>query len=211
MDESGTTTHSLDVSTLADYVFQAVAKHGTLVLSGVFIWASLPIAPATSAGSRHTVSGFACLPSGDVKYSAGGAKRVGNGLLSSCQPSTPAPEHAPYPRRLRLTRGSDLQKVLREGKRARTEHLEVRILASLLCHPRVGIIVPKHHRSIVERNRLKRRLREIVRCEILPLVPVLAVDLVVRAGPRAYEATFEMLRAELTAGVQQIVARGKTL
>jgi len=154
-------------------------------------------------------SGFGCLPSGDVKYSAGGARRVGNALPSSCQPSTPAPEHARYPRWLRLTRGTDLQKVLREGKRARTEHLEVRFLASLLRHPRVGIIVPKHRRSIVERNRLKRRLREIVRCEILPLVPALAGDVVVRAGPRAYEATFEMLRTELSAGVQQIIARRK--
>jgi len=200
-------THSLDASTLADYVSPAVAKHGTLVLSGVFIWASPPTAPATSAGSRRTASGFVCPRSGDVKYSAGGVRRVGNGLPSSCRPSTPAPEHAPYPRWLRLTRGSDLQKVLREGKRARTEHLEVRILASLLRHPRVGIIVPKHRHSIVERNRLKRRLREILRREILPLVPGLAADVVVRAGPRAYEATFEMLHTELLAGVQQIVPR----
>ena len=152
-------------------------------------------------------SGFVCPPSGDVKYSAGGVRRVGNGLPSSCRPSTPAPEHAPYPRWLRLTRGSDLQKVLREGKRARTEHLEVRILASLLRHPRVGIIVPKHRHSIVERNRLKRRLREILRREILPLVPGLAADVVVRAGPRAYEVTFEMLHTELLAGMQQIVPR----
>lgn len=70
-------------------------------------------------------------------------------------------------------------------------------------HPRIGIVVPKHKRTIVERNRLKRRLREIVRREILPLVPALAADLVVRAGPRAYEATFEMLRIELKTGVQQ--------
>jgi len=210
MDKGATIPHSLDVSTLAGYVSAAVAKHGTLVLSGVFIWASLPIVPATSAGSRRTASGFGCRPSGDVKYSAGGGRRAGSGSPSNCRPNTPAPEHAPYPRQFRLTRGSDLQKVLREGKRARTEHLEVRILASLLRHPRVGIIVPKHRHSIVERNRLKRRLREILRCEILPLVPMLAADVVVRAGPRAYEATFETLRTELTAGVQQIVAHRKT-
>ena len=155
-------------------------------------------------------SGCVCPPNGDVKYSAGGARRVGNGSPSSSQPSTPAPERAPYPRQLRLTRGSDLQKVLREGKRARTEHLEVRLLASLLRHPRIGIIVPKHRRSIVDRNRLKRRLREIVRQEILPVVPTLAVDLVVRAGPQAYEATFETLRAEVKTGVQQLITRGKT-
>src|SRR5215213_5002844 len=92
--------------------------------SGVFFkWASPPTDPATSAGSGRMASGFACPPSGDVKYSAGGARKVGNGSPSSCQRSTPAPEHAAYPQRLRLTRGTDLQKVLREGKRARTEHL----------------------------------------------------------------------------------------
>ena len=209
MHAGGQSSHSLDASSLADYVSPAVAKHGTSVLSGVFKWASPPTAPATSVGSGHTVSGFACPPSGDVKYSAGGARRAGNGLPSSCQPSTPAPERASYPRRLRLTRGADLQKVLREGKRARTEHLEVRILASLLRHPRVGIIVPKHRHSIVERNRLKRRLRELVRCEILPLLPDLSADLVVRAGPRAYAAEFDVLRTELKAGVDQAVTRSR--
>lgn len=152
-------------------------------------------------------SGFACPPSGDVRYSAGGAKRAGSGSPFSCRPSTPAPEHAPYSRRYRLSRGSDLQRVLREGKRARTEHLEVRFLASLLRHPRIGIIVPKHRRSIVERNRLKRRLREIVRRDILPLIPDLATDVVVRAGPKAYKATFEALRGELTGSLKQITAR----
>jgi ribonuclease P protein component len=153
-------------------------------------------------------SGFACPPSGDVQYSAGDGRRAGSGLPSSYQPSTPAPEQTSYPRRLRLTRGADLQKVLREGKRARTEHLEVRILASLLRHPRVGIIVPKHRHSIVERNRLKRRLREIVRRDVLPLVPTVGADMVVRASPRAYEATFEVLRIELMAGIRQIAPRG---
>jgi ribonuclease P protein component len=59
----------------------------------------------------------------------------------------------------------------------------------------------------VERNRLKRRLRELVRCEILPFLPELGADLVVRAGPRAYDAAFEMLRTELKAGVHQAVGR----
>src|SRR5688500_16169925 len=209
MDESLVSTHSLDVSTLGDYVSPAVSKHVTLGLSGVFPWVSPPIVLATSAESRRMAFGCVCPQSGDAKYSAGGARRVGNGSLSSSQPSTPAPERAPYPRQLRLTRGSDLQKVLREGKRARTEHLEVRILASLLRHPRIGIIVPKYRRSIVDRNRLKRRLREIVRQEILPVVPTLAADLIVRAGPRPYAASFETLRDELKPGIQQLIRRGK--
>src|SRR5688572_15567436 len=107
MDKGGMSSHSLDVSALGNYVSPAVSKYGTLVLSGVFPWVSPPIVLATSAGSRHMASGCACPPSGDVKYLAGGARRVGNGSPSSSLPSTPAPERAAYPRRLRLTRGSD--------------------------------------------------------------------------------------------------------
>jgi ribonuclease P protein component len=95
-----------------------------------------------------------------------------------------------------------LRTVLREGKRIRTEHLELRVLASLLHHPRIGFIVPKHGRSIVERNRLKRRLREIVRLNILKRIS--SVDMIVRAGPQAYSASFASLERELVAGGERI-------
>ena len=92
--------------------------------------------------------------------------------------------------------------MLREGKRIRTEHLDLRIVASLLHHPRIGFIVPKHGRSIVERNQLKRRLREIVRQNILQrIVPV---DMIVRTRPEAYSATFASLERELLLGEAEI-------
>ena len=92
--------------------------------------------------------------------------------------------------------------MLREGKRIRTEHLDLRIVASLLHHPRIGFIVPKHGRSIVERNQLKRRLREIVRQNILQRIP--SVDMIVRTRPEAYSATFASLERELLSGQAQI-------
>jgi ribonuclease P protein component len=85
--------------------------------------------------------------------------------------------------------------VRREGKRIRTEHLEVRALASLLPHPRVGIVVPKHKHTAVERNLLKRRLRELVRTRLLRSLP--AMDVVIRAFPDAYGASFDTLAREL--------------
>jgi ribonuclease P protein component len=85
--------------------------------------------------------------------------------------------------------------VRREGKRIRTEHLEVRALASLLPHPRVGIVVPKHKHNSVERNRLKRRLRELIRTRLLPELP--AMDVVVRTLPDAYSAPFDALAEEI--------------
>lgn len=57
---------------------------------------------------------------------------------------------------------------------------------------RVGLIVPRYGHSAVERNRLKRRLREIARYELLPLGLIL--DIVLRCLEPAYAAGFEELR-----------------
>ena len=79
-----------------------------------------------------------------------------------------------------------------------TERLEARASASLFLHPRVGIVVPKHRHKVVERNRVKRRLRELVRTTLLPELG--RVDLLIRAKPEAYASTF----VELNADVAQI-------
>jgi ribonuclease P protein component len=47
----------------------------------------------------------------------------------------------------------------------------------------------------VDRNKLKRRVREIVRVQLLPYLPV--VDLVIRARPTAYDQPFAALATEL--------------
>jgi ribonuclease P protein component len=63
----------------------------------------------------------------------------------------------------------------------------------------VALVVPKHRRSAVARNRLKRRLREIARAEMLPRLDArgATVDILIRAHASAYEATFADLRQEL--------------
>jgi ribonuclease P protein component len=78
-----------------------------------------------------------------------------------------------------------------------TEGLEARVSVSPLPHPRVGVVVPKHGRNIVERNRTKRRLRELVRLRLLPVIG--RVDLLVRAKPEAYRSTFDELAAQVNA------------
>ena len=82
-----------------------------------------------------------------------------------------------------------------------TEHLEARASASLLFHPRVGVIVPKYGRNIVDRNRVKRRLRELARTRLLPLVGNL--DIIVRAKPGAYGTSFRQLADQ----VEEIAAQ----
>ena len=61
---------------------------------------------------------------------------------------------------------------------------------------RAGIIVPRYGHTIVERNRLKRRLREFVRTEWLPhaLAQQPAPEILVRARPQAYGLTASALR-----------------
>jgi ribonuclease P protein component len=78
-----------------------------------------------------------------------------------------------------------------------TECLEARMSASLLLHPRVGVVVPKYGRKIVDRNRTKRRLRELARIRLLPLIG--RVDLLLRAKPEAYRSTFDQLARQVDA------------
>ena len=95
----------------------------------------------------------------------------------------------------RLTRDTELREVGKQGKRFRTKHLEIRIIASPLRHVRVGFIVPKYGHSSVERNRLKRQLRELVRTQLLGTLP--AVSVVIKALPASYNVEYAVLLAEL--------------
>ena len=59
----------------------------------------------------------------------------------------------------------------------------------------MGFVVPKYGRSAVNRNRVKRQLREIVRTSILAVLP--PVDVVIKAYPAAYSVGFSVLAGEL--------------
>ena len=63
----------------------------------------------------------------------------------------------------------------------------------------MGAVVPKHRHSVVERNRLKRRLRDLLRQVVLPGLETGGVvgDVLVRARREAYEASYDSLRTEL--------------
>lgn len=103
------------------------------------------------------------------------------------------------PRERRLTRGTEIKAVFRRGKRSRTAHLDVFDSASPVAHPRVGVIVPRYRQTVVRRNRVKRRLRELLRREVMPRLEEagLALDVLVRARREAYDARFTELREEL--------------
>jgi len=65
-------------------------------------------------------------------------------------------------------------------------------------------VVPRYRQSAVSRNRVKRRLRELVRLDMLTVLEGMPPhDVVVRALPAAYQRDFAALKAEL----QQALAK----
>jgi len=152
--------------------------------------------------------GRAWKPSGGVKHSAGAERRDARPSPLDCQASTQAPNGGfGFSRRQRLARSSDIQNVIREGKRVRTRYLDVRVLASPLGQTRVAIVVPRYKHSVVRRNRVKRWLRELVRLELLPaLRPLSACDVAIRSRPTAYDVGLDELRDDIQLVVQKTQA-----
>lgn len=104
------------------------------------------------------------------------------------------------PRAARIRRGTEIRHLLRRGRRWKAGPLDVFVGPAPGALPRFGLIVPKHGRTIVERNRLRRRLREIGRIRVLPALTAAdrALDVLVRTRPQAYSASFAELETELT-------------
>jgi ribonuclease P protein component len=140
------------------------------------------------------------------------ARRDGSSSPFVSRTNTQEPE-APkaslgFPRRARITRGAELQRIAQEGKRIRTVFLDARATASPLAHSpgaqtRVGLIVPRYRQTAVARNRVKRRLRELSRTRLLPLG--LTADVVIRIRPEAYRAAFPDLASDFDRAVIQLI------
>ena len=62
--------------------------------------------------------------------------------------------------------------------------------------------MPRFKHSAVDRNRLKRRLREIARTHLVPALP--PVDVVIRVLPHAYDAEFDALSRQLRGTVDRL-------
>ena len=65
--------------------------------------------------------------------------------------------------------------------------------------------MPRHKQTAVERNRLKRRLRELARTRLLPTLRAgPAQDLAIRAKRDAYAAHMEALAADIATIVRRV-------
>lgn len=112
----------------------------------------------------------------------------------------------------RITRSAEIRAVMRRGKRSGTVHLDVFDSPSPVPHPRTGLIVPKHRHTIVERNLVKRRLREVLRLEVVPRLESAGVnsDVLVRARREAYGAPYGILRDELVRWTEGRCSRARS-
>lgn len=174
------------------------------ILDLVTPWESPLIVLATSAGSVPTDFARAWQHAGDALYSADAARKVAISSPLSFHPSTPRKRFS-FPHDRRVTRAADIERVRHEGKALRTAALLVRFSPSPHDFLRVGIVVPRHGHSAVDRNRVKRRLRELVRMHVLCLPQ--SLDLVMWAQPRAYQASFAELRRDIEVVISRLARR----
>lgn len=98
-------------------------------------------------------------------------------------------------RQHRLRQPGDFEQARRRGRRWRGTLLTLNSAANGLEHWRAGFVVGRKVGSAVIRNRVKRRLRALVRkqSEHLPG----GVDLVLIAAPASAQATFDDLDRQL--------------
>ncbi|MCL7966776.1 MAG: ribonuclease P protein component [marine benthic group bacterium] len=107
-----------------------------------------------------------------------------------------------FPRASRLRRSSEIRSVFRSGRRHRCGPIDLFLGPGPGDAPRAAIVVPRHGHTAVERNRLKRRLREIVRLHWLPTGA--KGDLIVRARPSAYGSDYGDLLEAMTGCLQRL-------
>jgi len=117
-----------------------------------------------------------------------------------------------YPKTARLLKHSDFQRVYQKGGRQFTGNMTVFFLRREPANPeqrnlRVGLTVGKALGGSVERNRIRRRMREAVRLS-LPKEEA-AVDVVFNPRKDVLSLPFPDLRDEVSRGLRLAVQRAR--
>ena len=100
-----------------------------------------------------------------------------------------------FPREARLVRRGDFDAVYRAGKRRSSSHFTVFFRANQLPVSRFGFSIKKALGGAVVRNRIRRRIREIVRCHRME-IPA-GCDIVIHPKSGVARAEFVSLTADL--------------
>ncbi|MBV9086480.1 MAG: ribonuclease P protein component [Acidobacteriaceae bacterium] len=122
------------------------------------------------------------------------------------QPSR-AEVRARFPRDHRLLRHADFDRVYRQGRRHFAAHMTIFFLPRQSAgEARVGFTVGRALGGAVERNRIRRRLREAVRMNLNNLHA--SVDVVINPKKTAIEVDFAQLGNEIAEAFQKIQSSG---
>lgn len=123
----------------------------------------------------------------------------------TCSGQTGAQIARRFPKSSKLLRHADFQRVYKQGRRHFAAHMTVFCLRRETgSGPRVGLTVGRVLGGAVERNRIKRRLREAVRYNLASL-PV-AVDVVINPKKSALAADFTVLKDEVAGAFEKIMS-----
>ena len=109
----------------------------------------------------------------------------------------------PTPRIESLRRRADFDAVARRGRARRHRLFAVRVRRNGLGRVRYGFAVSRRVGGAVVRNRVRRRLRELMRA----LPPGSGFDVLVSANPGIVHASFEELRAAIGETIAEALAR----
>lgn len=162
-----------------------------------------------------------CAPpdQGDVARDKSVAREKGVARLSDpCSGQAPRPASRKlarrFPKSAKLLRHADFQRVYKQGRRHFAAHMTVFYLRrgnqdegkdALGAGPRVGFTVGRVLGGAVQRNRIKRRLREAVRHNLAALA--LPVDVVINPKKSALVAEFTLLNNEVARAFEVIAAK----
>jgi len=100
-----------------------------------------------------------------------------------------------FPREARLVRRGEFDAVYRAGRRRSSSHFTVFLRANELPESRFGVSIKKALGGAVVRNRIRRRLREIVRCHRSEMPA--GWDIVIHPKSAVDKAPFTELTEEL--------------
>ena len=123
-------------------------------------------------------------------FSSGASSRAGGGSPSSGPQPARRRGHLGLPKHLRLRLRRDFDAVFKNGRSHNDQFLVLRTLPNNLDHNRYGFVTSKKLGKAVVRNRVRRRLREIVRQT--PAAP--GYDVVLSAKTKAATTEFADLR-----------------
>ena len=124
-------------------------------------------------------------------------------VVSECRwntislPVVTVAERKSFPKNSRLRMATDFRRVYDEGSKRVSRSFVLFALQNGLDHCRVGVTTPRKLGKAHDRNRIKRRVREILRTSLSEIPK--GFDFVVNPKRSANERDFEELRKELKA------------